>query len=169
VMDLFDMPGPYYDVTVGDAEIFVLDGNNVSDPKQLAWIERQLTRSKTAWQIAAFHQPPYSCSRHGSTTEVVDFWVPMFRKHGVDLVLSGHDHLYQRFEDDRGAAYVVTGGGGTFLDGVGECPDSLPPREAAVEYEHHFVAIRASKTVLRARAIGLEDASMDEFSLTPVP
>jgi predicted phosphodiesterase len=167
VMDLFDMPGPYYDVTIGDAEIFVLDGNRVTDPKQLSWMKRQLASSKTAWQIAAFHQPAYSCSRHGSTPEVEELWVPLFQKFGLDLALSGHDHLYQRFETEEGVTYVVTGGGGTFLDGAASCPSTVPHREAATGSMHHFVAIQGSAEELSLRAIGLEDPILDEITLRP--
>jgi 3',5'-cyclic AMP phosphodiesterase CpdA len=169
VMDLFGMPGPYYDVTIGDAEIFVLDGNNVTDSGQIEWLNRQLARSKTEWQIAVFHQPAYSCSRHGSTTEVVETWVPLFKRFGVDLVLTGHDHVYQRFEAEKGVTYVVTGGGGNFLDGAGDCPGSVPTREAAVEYKHHFVVLKGSAEDLAARVVGLDQPKLDEFTLSPNP
>ncbi len=167
VMDLFDMPGRYYDVTIGDAEILVLDGNDVTDPAQTSWLRRQLSRSKTAWQIAVFHQPPYSCSRHGSTKSIIEEWVPLFERFDVDLVLSGHDHLYQRFETEKDVTYLVTGGGGTFLDGAGTCPPSIPDREVAIEYEHHFVVLQGSAEELSARAVGLDQTALDEFSLTP--
>jgi predicted phosphodiesterase len=168
VMDLFDMPGPYYDVTIGDAEIFVLNANRVTDPKQLRWLKRQLASSNTAWQIAVFHQPAYSCSRHGSTPEVVEEWVPLFQELGLDLALSGHDHLYQRFDTEEGVTYVVTGGGGTFLDGAGSCPSTVPHRAAATGQEHHFVAIQGSADELSLRAIGVEEPNLDEFSLRPI-
>jgi Calcineurin-like phosphoesterase len=169
VMDLFDMPAPYYETTVGDVDIFVLDANGIADPPQTSWLRRRLATSDNEWQIVVFHQPAYSCSRHGSTQEVIDTWVPLFRRFGVDLVLNGHDHLYQRFAAEGGVTYVVTGGGGTFLDGTGDCPATTPERLAAVDDKHHFVAIEGSATQLVGRVVGIDEASLDEFTLVPNP
>jgi hypothetical protein len=169
VMELLDMPSSYYKAEVGDAEIFVLDGNEVDDARQTRWLDRSLKRSDAAWQIAVFHQPPYSCSRHGPTDEVIARWVPIFRNRGVDLVLNGHDHLYQRFREEEGVTYVVTGGGGTFLDGEGTCEGDTPRREVALGEVHHFVAVQGSPEGISARAIGLRDPVLDEFSISPSP
>jgi hypothetical protein len=166
VMDFFDMPGPYYETSVGDADIFVLDGNDVLDPKQAAWLRKHLSRSDAAWQIAVFHQPAFSCARHDSTPEVIDRWVPIFASEGVDLVLNGHDHNYQRFGPVDGVTYVVTGGGGNFLDEAEECPATVPERVAADGEHHHFVAIAGSEDQLKARVIGVDEKTIDHFTLT---
>jgi acid phosphatase type 7 len=71
--------------------------------------------------------------------------VPILKKHKVDLVLSGHDHLYQRGERD-GVRYIVTGGGGASLYGI-RCGIEGRPKCAVddgmqhVAREHHYVVL----------------------------
>jgi 3',5'-cyclic AMP phosphodiesterase CpdA len=164
VMELLDMPAPWYRERFGDAELFVLDANQVDDAEQTEWLEDALQDSDAAWQIAVFHQPAYSCSKHGSTDEVVDEWVPLFEEHDVDLVLNGHDHNYQRFASN-GVTYVVTGGGGAGLYDLEDCDDDHPERLAG-EQEHHFVTVTGSRTELRITA---RDEDGDELDLATLP
>jgi hypothetical protein len=57
------------------------------------------------------HHPAYSAGYHGSNKDVQETWVPIFERYDVDLVLSGHDHDYQRTEPIQGVTYIVSGGG----------------------------------------------------------
>jgi len=84
-----------------------------------------LARSAARWKVAVFHQPAYSCGTHGSSPEVQREWVRLFQRSGVDLVLNGHDHDYQRFAPIGGVTYVVTGGGAELYE-VGDCPAGTP-------------------------------------------
>ncbi len=58
------------------------------------------------------HKSPYGSSRHGGDAKVREDLEPLFVKHAVDLVFSGHDHVYERTIPIRGVTYVVSGGGG---------------------------------------------------------
>ena len=88
------------------------------------------SRSRRAiWKIAAL--PPSAVQgavdipeRRGTSTER---WVPLFERYGVQLVLSGHDHNYQRFVARNGVAYVVHGGGAASLYPLSRCPAAYPP------------------------------------------
>jgi predicted phosphodiesterase len=164
VMDLLDIPASWYRERVGDAELFVLDGNRVGDPRQTQWLRDALQGSDRGWQIAVFHQPAFSCSKHGSTRAVVREWVPLFEKHGVDLVLNGHDHNYQRFESEA-VTYVVTGGGGAELYGLRTCDHGHPERIEGEDDEHHFVAVFGSSKALRLAAIDEDDDVIDIATL----
>jgi hypothetical protein len=166
VMGLLDIPGPWYRERVGDVELFVLNGNRVGDPRQTQWLREALQGSDAGWQIAVFHQPAFSCSKHGSTPGVVREWVPLFEKHGVDLVLNGHDHNYQRFASE-GVTYVVTGGGGAELYGLRGCDDDHPDRIEGEDDEHHFVAVFGSSKILRLTAIDEDDDVIDTAILRP--
>ena len=95
---LLGMPGPYYTRRLGDAQLFLLDSNAVTD-RQTAWLEQRLAESTSTWKIAVFHHPPYTCGGHSGSTAVQRRWVPLFESYGVQLVLSGHDHNYQRFAE----------------------------------------------------------------------
>lgn len=165
VMKLLSIPARYYKATVGDADIFVLDANQPHLPGQATWLSRELRASKAAWQIAVFHQPAFSCSLHGNTQAVVDRWVPIFEAEGIDLVLNGHDHNYQRFEARKGVTYIVTGGGGYEMYGLLPCPSSNPKRLAKNGTDHHFVAIDGGRDELRIQAIKRDGAVFDDVTL----
>lgn len=167
VIDLLEMPGPWYSSTIGDADLFVLDANRPSDPAQQQWLEKTLEQSDGRWKIVVFHQPAFSCAYHDGTPEIVERWVPIFERWGVDLVLNGHDHAYQRFEALNGVTYVVTGGGGASLYELDACAEGTPPRVVGDDDAHHFVVIEGSRTVLNVKVITADGAIIDDFSLRP--
>jgi hypothetical protein len=165
VMVLLGMPSRWYTRRIGPVEFIVLDANRPSDPAQLDFLRHALARSTARWTIAVFHQPAYSCSRHGSTPEVDDLWLPLLEHYGVDIVLNGHDHAYQRFGPLDGTTFVVTGGGGAPLYDVDECPDGTPAPDAK-RVVHHFVTLVVSGSRLRIEALDSRLRSIDEVDLT---
>src|SRR5262249_58732157 len=65
-----------------------------------------------------FHHPPYSsANRHGSDPETRTALEPLFLKFGVNVVFSGHDHVYERIKPQKGITYFVTGAGGQLRKG----------------------------------------------------
>ena len=165
VMQLLHMPGPWYRTSVGDADLFVLDANRPSDPEQVRWLEGSLESSNAKWKIVVFHQPAFSCAYHDGTPEVVEQWVPLFEQGGVDLVLNGHDHNYQRFEPFHGVTYVVTGGGGAPFYELDACPEGTPSRVAEDDDQHHFLTIEASPTTMHVTAVTPTGSVIDDFTL----
>jgi tartrate-resistant acid phosphatase type 5 len=117
--DYFTLPGNerYYTVRRGPIEFFILntdknepDGYAV-DSAQAQWLRDQLAVSDAPWQIVVLHYPPYSSSaRHGSDRTVQ--WP--FAAWGADAVIAGHDHLYERLQEN-GIPYFVNGAGGKDL------------------------------------------------------
>jgi len=166
VMELFGMPDRWYAKSIGDADLFVLDANRPENEDQLAWMKDALVASDAEWKIAAFHQPAYSCSNHDGEEDVVNAWVPQFEREDMDLVLTGHDHNYQRFEQTDGVTYVVTGGGGhPDLYDLDACPAGYPKRVAGNDQLHHFLVVQGSAERLRVRAIAVDGTIIDDFSL----
>jgi len=159
------MPGRYYTRRLGDVQLFFLDSNAVT-ARQTAWLEQQLSQSSATWKIALFHHPPYTCGGHSGDTVVVRSWVPLFESYGVQLVLSGHDHNYQRFAARNGVTYVVDGGGAAGLYRMHGCPSSYPPRVRA-RYEHGFLYVTATDERLDVSAVNLRGRVSDHFALTP--
>ena len=83
----------------GPAHFMALDcGAHVKadDPGLLAWIERDLKASKQPWKIVCFHAPAFHTSREHYTQQKMRLWEPVFEQCGVDVVLNGHVHNYQR-------------------------------------------------------------------------
>jgi 3',5'-cyclic AMP phosphodiesterase CpdA len=162
---LLGMPSPYYTRTLGDVQLFFLNSNLVTD-RQTAWLEQQLAASAATWKIVALHHPPYTCGGHSGNADVARRWVPLFETYGVQLVLSGHDHNYQRFTGRDGVTYVVHGGGGAGLYRLRGCPRSYPPRVRA-RYEHGFLYVSATEDRLDVSAVDIRGRVSDHFSLTP--
>ena len=118
-LDYFTLPGNerYYTVRRGPLEFFILDtdqhepdGYSV-DSVQAQWLQRQLAASPAPWKIVVLHYPPYSSSaRHGSDRMVQ--WP--FAAWGAHVIIAGHDHLYERLQEN-GLPYFVNGAGGKDL------------------------------------------------------
>jgi 3',5'-cyclic AMP phosphodiesterase CpdA len=167
VMEYFDMPGRYYSVTFGNADVFLLDGTRASDAEQLAWLEDGLASSQARWQIAVTHFPPYSCSRKGGDAAALENFVPLFSEYGVDLVLSGHEHNYQRFLID-GDTYVITGGGGDDLYGIHEeCEGPLPV--AGNDTDYHYMVVEGNDSRIQLTAVALEGHTIDDYRIDGTP
>ena len=116
---LFNMNGAnYYTFKKGNVHFFVLDSNYM-DPKQLAWLEKQLQDAGSSdWKICYFHHPLYSSGKtHGSSVELRSLIEPIFIKYGVDAVFSGHDHVYERVQPQKGIYYFTEGSSGQLRDG----------------------------------------------------
>jgi predicted phosphodiesterase len=116
---LFNMGGKQYYTfrpKLG-VRFFALDSNYMS-PEQLTWLENELKASGSDWKIAFFHHPLYSSGgRHGSDAALRDQLEPLFIKYSVDVVLSGHDHFYERLKPQKGIAYFVVGGSAKLRSG----------------------------------------------------
>jgi 3',5'-cyclic AMP phosphodiesterase CpdA len=114
----FNMGGErYYTYAKGNTRFFVLDSNYM-DPGQLTWIEDALRNAKEVWKIVYFHHPLYSDgARHGSEVELRVRLEPLFIKYSVDVVYSGHDHIYERLKPQKGIQYFVSGAGGELRQG----------------------------------------------------
>ena len=114
----FNMNGQrYYSFKKGNVRFFALDSNYM-DPDQLTWLTNQLQNSTDEWKIAFFHHPLYSAAAaHGSSLELRGILEPLFEKYGVQVVFSGHDHVYERITPQKGIAYFTEGSSGQLRRG----------------------------------------------------
>jgi 3',5'-cyclic AMP phosphodiesterase CpdA len=107
----------YYTYSKRNVRFFALD-SNLLDAKQLAWIESALRQSQDDWKICYFHHPLYSDGKtHGSQVDLRVVLEPLFVKYGVNVVFSGHDHVYERIKPQKGITYFVSGAGGQLRKG----------------------------------------------------
>ena len=129
------------------------------------------------WTVVYMHSPPYShavgLSGHGSDFELRRALTPLFDRYGVDLVLTGHDHHYERshalLDGERvpegcGPVYVVSGGGGASRFARGISPSH---RVARISRKHHYVRLVIEPERIRGEAIGVDGSVLDEFQLPP--
>jgi hypothetical protein len=102
----------FYNFRKGNAEFFALDSNYM-DPQQLDWLNNGLRGSSAAWKICYFHHPLYSDGKfHGPDTDLRARLEPVLGNDGVRVVLSGHEHLYERIKPHGGIYYFVLGNSG---------------------------------------------------------
>ncbi len=164
--DYFTLPGNerYYSVREGNVELFAIDSDPhepdgiTADSAQGRWLKERAVASRAAFRIAYMHHPPYSSGPHGSTP--VMQWP--YRAWGIDLVLAGHDHDYERLEVG-GVTYVVNG-----LGGNSPYAFEAPVEGSRLRFnEHHgalFLEVSAEK--LSLRFVTSDGKKVDELTLT---
>jgi predicted phosphodiesterase len=107
----------YYTFARKNVRFFILDSNDL-DPPQLAWIDGALRNSQEDWKVCFLHHPPYSDGKtHGSQTGVRTILEPIFVKYGVNVVFTGHEHIYERITPQKAISWFVTGGAGPVRKG----------------------------------------------------
>lgn len=160
-MAALGMNGRWWSREYGDVLIVGLDSNHPHDPSQRAFLERRLASSSARWKIVALHHPPYSAGYQGSSEEARRIFSPVFERFGVQLVLSGHDHDYQRSKRIRGVTYVVSGAAsGTRRTGE--------EHFTATSFSwHHFVDLGVFPDRLVLRAVNQDGRVADEATLRP--
>ena len=150
----------------GLVEFFALD-SNAMDREQSAWLEGALASSKATWKVAFLHHPPYSSGlKHGSSTALRSVVEPLFVRHGVAAVFSGHDHVYERVRPQRGVQYFVSGAGGQLRRGG--LDRRSPLFEAGDDQVNSFIYAEVTPDRLRFRAVGADGRTLDEGALAHV-
>jgi 3',5'-cyclic AMP phosphodiesterase CpdA len=93
----------------GSVRFFALDSNYMQQ-EQLTWLEKELAASGSDWKIAFFHHPLYSSGeRHGSDEKLREQLEPLFVKHGMEVVFTGHEHFYERLKPQKNIHYIISG------------------------------------------------------------
>jgi 3',5'-cyclic AMP phosphodiesterase CpdA len=156
---LFHMGGVrYYTYSKHNVRFFALDSNLV-DAKQLAWIESALRQSSDDWKICYFHHPLYSDGKtHGSQVDLRVVLEPLFVKYGVNVVFSGHDHVYERIKPQKGITYFVSGAGGQLRKGDVRRSDLTA---AQFDQDCSFMLIEVSGDDLFFQAVSRTGATVD--------
>lgn len=153
---------------------YEISGDN--DP-ELQWLDETLATAAAAAAVQRtvlmFHRPYYTFGRSRANLTVRARLHPLLVRHGVDLVLTGHNHSYERFVVD-GITYVVDGGGGAFLydvddtlaDAAAERPDEPALRQAAEASYGALIVDVAADGTLHARRLRAEDGGeTDAFTV----
>jgi DNA repair exonuclease SbcCD nuclease subunit len=115
----FNMKGQrYYSFKPKDGIRFFSLDSNYMDKEQLDWLDRELKASGSEWKIVFFHHPIYSSGeKHGSNVELRKILEPVMVQNGVDVVLCGHEHFYERINPQRGINYFIIGSSGKLREG----------------------------------------------------
>lgn len=107
----------YYTYARNNVRFFALD-STLMDATQVQWLDASLRDAREDWKIPYFHHPLYSnASRHGSSVDLRLLLEPIFVRHGVNVVFSGHDHVYERIKPQKSIYYFVSGSAGQLRKG----------------------------------------------------
>lgn len=147
----------YYTFAKRNVRFFIVDSNWL-DRVQIAWLEQALRRSTDDWKICVFHHPLYSDGvRHGPSLELRVILEPILVGHGVDVVFSGHDHVYERLHPQKGITYFVTGAGGQSERGIAPTAATA----ASFDEDRSFMLVEVSGAELFFQAVTRGGATVD--------
>jgi 3',5'-cyclic AMP phosphodiesterase CpdA len=156
----FNMNGRRYYTFVRKGVRFVYLDTNLLDAEQLGWVERTLKDATETWIIAVLHHPLYSnAGRHGSNIQLRVQLEPIFIRHSVDVVFSGHDHMYERLKPQSGITYFVTGASGQLRQGDAR---SSPDTAVAYDQDHTFLAAEIVNSRLTFQTISRAGRVVDD-------
>ncbi len=165
----------FYSFDYGPAHFIALDTqaaflSAARRQEQLAWLTADLQEAQDRpWRIAFFHRPPYSSgAEHGSDLAIRQAFGPLFEQYNVQVVLTGHEHSYERTVPWRESStttrqavtYVISGGAGAGLYPVGR--SSFTAFSRSVD---HYLRMAVSPTDVTLEAVGTDGATFDRFTL----
>lgn len=158
----YNMEGQlYYSFKAPDQDVrfFALDTTYLDKP-QLDWLEKELSGAKERWKIPFFHHPPYSSGgRHGSDPRMREALEPLFLRHGVSVVFTGHDHFYERTRPQHGITYFVAGSGGKLRRG--DLRDGSPLTAKGFDADQAFMVVNIDGDRLTFQAISRTGKTVD--------
>jgi predicted phosphodiesterase len=145
---------------------FALDSTNL-DAGQLQWFEHEAARSRAQWKIALLHYPLYTSGRYALRSRATRFALESsFVNGGIDVVFSGHEHLYNRSELQKGILYFVSGGAGSLRPGDGGRTRTIA-RSYAEDF--HFMLVEIAGEAFHFQAINRRGETIDAGTLRAPP
>jgi acid phosphatase type 7 len=173
--------GRYYSFDWGHAHFVSLDSNLLLTSRassMLAWLNADLAATSRRWRIVFLHHTPYPTGYHlgdpicAAVQQMVN---PIVERHGVQLLLAGHEHGYERTYPLAGGqpvsspsspstTYIVTGGGGGALESVGSFAQTAVSVQA-----FHYLRVNVEGQSLTVSAIGLDGSEIDQVTLGTAP
>ncbi len=151
---------------------FVMVNSNDRLEDQARWMDTLLGRNPNRWTIVLLHHPLYSSGRERDDRKTREAFLPLFDKHHVDLVLTGHDHTYARSHPLvnsaavsvglPGTVYVVSSSGPKFYEYTSRY-DSLMARSGVNIQLYQIITVDGGR--LSYRACTADGALYDSFDL----
>lgn len=162
--NVFALPGDtreqWYSYDWGRVHFVALD-TEADYATQARWLDADLAATTQPWKVVYMHKPLYSSGKHGSDLKLRALVEPILARHGVQLVLAGHDHNYERITPQRGVHHIVTGGGGRGTRDVSHSSFTALSVEVI-----HFVQLEIGVDEIVMHAI---DAAGTEFDSAVIP
>ncbi|HZP81230.1 MAG TPA: metallophosphoesterase family protein [Chthonomonadaceae bacterium] len=184
----FALPGAetHYTFDYGAARFVAFNSDDVENKEQLAWLDKTLATArqdrKVRWLIVYQHHPLFgSTQRRGDNQALIAALQPLYDKYQVDLVLQGHDHVYERqyplrnsqavsaslqvYPQGQGTVYVICGGGGKSLY---QFTPEKPALCAVREQTYCYLKVHVpQKGALVVEARRLDGSRIERFEIQP--
>jgi hypothetical protein len=156
----FNMNGKeYYRFKKGNVAFYALNSTYM-DKAQLKWLEDELVKDTSEWKVAFMHHPPYSSGgKHGSDDQLREVLEPIFVKYGVNVVLTGHDHFYERIKPQKGIYYFVSGAAGKLRSG--DIKNGSPLTAKGYDRDLSFMLIEVDDKQMHFQAISRTGETVD--------
>lgn len=163
-------PEAHYSAYIGDVHLMVLNSNFEDDPTlvnpQVNWLNEELTKP-ARWKVVMFHHSPYSEGFFDGPGAIRkehivlrQLFVPLFEAYGVDLVLTGHTHIFER-SVKNGIQYLVAGPAGGKMGVYG----AVNPYSIHSYRERTVTNIEANDHMLRSVTLSINGEILDDFTL----
>ncbi|MBI5532106.1 MAG: metallophosphoesterase [Deltaproteobacteria bacterium] len=154
----------YYTFRWSNTRFFMLDAMDSWDGAQAQWLRSELDRAEhepgLVHRFVVTHHSPFSSGPHGPSVAFVSKgMVDELVRHHVELIMAGHDHLYERGETS-GVKYIISGGAGAPLYSV----KKTQPGSAFTASDHHFVQMQVDGAVVVATAHALGKGVLERCS-----
>ncbi len=184
----FALPQPetYYSFQYGGAHFLIIDTNQdfSTGSPQRSFIESDLQTAASdpsvKWTFAVFHHPPFASSSTFQNLTVRQELSPLFDRWGVDMVVTGHAHFYERtfpvrsdgtplstdsllYVSPGAPIYVITGGGGA--DPRSTCSANKQVWSVTCQTVYEFLKIHVTSSYVQVATIGIDGKTLDGFTL----
>ena len=185
------VPEFYYSFNYGNLHWIVLDHHVNVDPEllcflrimdwstcfneaQLAWLGDDLAAASSNPDIdhifVSLHMGPYSSKDGRTGSGQMRHILPMLADHGVEMIISGHDHYYERGFSENGVGYMISAGGGAGLYEVTDPGPLAPPHTIAYnESIHHYTVVDIDYLCVTFNAYYLDGSLMDHYDYCSDP
>ncbi|MES2355076.1 MAG: metallophosphoesterase [Pseudomonadota bacterium] len=132
----------YYSTRIGAWRIIALNSNidTQTGSEQERWLRSELAADKTKCTLAFWHHPLFASSPRGNNPKMQNIWQTLY-ENGVDVVLNGHEHQYERFapqtpageqDSTRGVRQFIVGTGGAMSNRFAEIKPNSEARATAL-------------------------------------
>ena len=148
------------------------EANRPMIEQMVAWVDKTLTNNPNRWTIVTQHQGMYSMAEKRNYVKMREMLLPTYEKHGVDVVLQGHDHLYARSQkiaggkvvaaDASGIVYMISVSGPKMYEVT---PTFEPLMAKVIPNTQMFQTVDVDQNKLVLRAYSSEGEQLDGFQL----
>lgn len=169
------MPEQYYWFDYGDVRFICLDSNDevaIIRDKAAPWLDEVLADAGSRWKVLFYHHPVYTNGDHSPSGKLREFILPITDRHEVELILVGHNHMYERSHPmhngeiagpGRGVVHITTGAGGGNLQEIeNPQPDFLVKAD---DSQYSFTVIDVTADKMLVEQIGLTTGRIDQFEI----